>query len=110
MSSKVRHPRLCRRKGAESERIEIEMSDSASAPYRMRGFRPVEAARPDLWAPGVVVFDSGPVHVETTPPLLSLKCVFDGEEFYDTDRPLTVRRREWRVASCARLLGFSRRG
>lgn len=87
------------------------MSYSAPAPYRMRGFHPVEAARPDLWAPGVVVFDSGPVHVETAPPLLSLKCVFEGEEYYHTDRSLTVGRGELAlVGPHVRMEGGIRRG
>ena len=87
------------------------MSYSAPAPYRMRGFHPVEAARPDLWAPGVVVFDSGPVHVETAPPLLSLKCVFESEEYYHTDRSLTVGRGELAlVGPHVRMEGGIRRG
>ena len=67
------------------------MDGMAFAASRVRDFRPVEASQPELWAPGVVTFDTGPVHVETSPPLLSLKFVAEGEEYYSARSTLEVR-------------------
>jgi len=68
-----------------------EREGSGSTSVRLRPFRPSEAGRPELWAPGVVLFDSGPVEVETSPPLLSFKCVFEGAEYYSRSSTMELR-------------------
>lgn len=53
--------------------------------YRISTFRPEQAHRTELWAPGIVLFDTDPVYVQTRPEHVSLKCVFEGVEYYECE-------------------------
>lgn len=58
---------------------------------RLLPFCPQAALRPFHWEPSLVLWDNGPTHVPSTPPLLSLKCVFEGAMHYRGSGRLDLR-------------------
>lgn len=54
-------------------------------------FCPRAAARPQQWEPSLVMWDTGPAVVPSSPPLLSLKCVFEGAMYYRGSGQLDLR-------------------